>query len=295
MGLFGFGGDRHTIRSLPYIAEELQRIRQKELPRMIAIYKSSFFIEFLTLGFLLVVDYVCRVTCLPRLVRPLLRRHWIEANARRILKRGGIGLDDRQTSGVRIPAIYDDDNYGLQLGEVDYCGKTVLDIGADVGSTADFFLRRGAKLVIAVEGSRAFFERLKANARILNGILPVYLYIDRASQVEWLILQRNYDLLKMDIYDGDEISLLQISDLIFKRIPEYIVEVHSEDLFNMLVKKCAKNNYEMKVHTWRPSSTDSGRLRIVYARRMRGYLPEKTNERCLGTGHWNQSSTSTLS
>jgi len=49
-------------------------------------------------------------------------------------------------------------------GWLHVAGKTVLDVGADYGSTADFFLEQGALRVVAVEADPKLFRRLAALA-----------------------------------------------------------------------------------------------------------------------------------
>jgi hypothetical protein len=148
-----------------------------------------------------------------------------------------------QSPDARIAAIHDED-YESHWGSAEYDGKVVLDVGADIGSTADFFLRKGAMKVIAVEGSRVCFEKLKINADAVKAITPVSLFISRPDQIECLILNTVPDIVKMDI-EGCEANLFRIDDEIFKRVPEYAVEVHSPDLLSMMLEKCVKNNYEV--------------------------------------------------
>lgn len=87
-------------------------------------------------------------------------------------------------------------------------------------------------------------------------------------------------MLKMDI-EGGEINLFQVNDAIFRRISEYIVEVHSDDLFNMMVEKCARNNYEIKVYNWQPI-VERRMVKIVYARKKDSQPPRRL--RPLGDG-----------
>ena len=161
---------------------------------------------------------------------------------------------------ARIAAIHDED-YESHWGKIEYDGKVVLDVGADIGSTADFFLRKGAMKVIAVEGSKVCFEKLKINANAIKAITPVSLFVNRPDQIECLILKTAPDIVKMDI-EGCEANLFQISDEIFKKVPEYVVEVHSRALLSMMLEKCAKNNYRVVNIT-----TLDRRVNIVHVKR----------------------------
>jgi predicted methyltransferase len=49
--------------------------------------------------------------------------------------------------------------------KADFKGKVVLDLGADYGSTAFYFLQKGAREVIAVEGDRILALNLAKNAK----------------------------------------------------------------------------------------------------------------------------------
>ena len=62
---------------------------------------------------------------------------------------------------------WEDLDLDTHWGWLDVEGKVVLDVGADYGSTADFFLQRGAARVIAVEGDPRSFRRLEALAKPL--------------------------------------------------------------------------------------------------------------------------------
>lgn len=120
------------------------------------------------------------------------------------------------------------ENYEVHWGSADYKGKVVLDIGADYGSTADFFLGKGATKVIAVERDKGFFERLYTLSLGRPEIVAVGR--DVATTADFLVLLEEYDadLMKVDC-EGCEAFLLELDDAIFSRVPEYLVEVHSKE------------------------------------------------------------------
>lgn len=160
------------------------------------------------------------------------------------------------------------ENYEKEYGFVDYSDKRVLDVGADVGSTADFFLRKGATEVIAVEGNKKFYAKLKLNAQKIKGIKPVFLWIKCGRHFESLIKKHRPDIMKVDCDDpgkktGCEKYLFEIPNKTFSLVPEYIIEAHTHSTFNAMKKKCEKNGYKIvKVLVrHRPD------LRIVYARK----------------------------
>lgn len=163
---------------------------------------------------------------------------------------------------VRIWPIYKED-YGAQYGEkrlpIIYKDKTVLDIGADVGSTADFFLRRGASKVFAVEGNPDRFRQLKVNAAKIPGIVPIHLHIENPQHFEYLITNHFSDVLKADC-EGCEIHLFKIRDCVFRLITEYLVETHNDKIFDMMVSKCESCGFKIvDINEW------CKHVRIVYA------------------------------
>ena len=160
------------------------------------------------------------------------------------------------------------ENYETEYGFVDYRNKRVLDVGADVGSTADFFLRKGAREVVAVEGNKKFYKKLKINAQKIKGITPVFLWIKCGRHFESLIRKYRPDVMQVDCDDrgkktGCEKYLFGIPSKIFSMVPEYLIETHTNSTFNAMKAKCKKNGYKIvKVRVrHRPD------LRVVYARR----------------------------
>lgn len=163
---------------------------------------------------------------------------------------------------VRIWPIYKED-YGAQYGEkripISYQGKKVLDVGADVGSTADFFLRRGAARVIAVEGNKEYYQKLTGNARRVPGISPVFLVIKSPGHFTALIKKHRPDVLKSDC-EGCEKYLCQVPDPVFSLVPEYLVETHSSAVEGSMLKKCLRCGYRIRdVNKWRKT------VSIIYA------------------------------
>jgi len=237
-----------------------------ELP---VLRKTSSFFAFEAL------DHVYHATpLLPNLatlVQHHFERHSNEECMRSILDRYMSPCNPERRSGVRIPPISDRDDYEREWGVADYKGKVILDIGADLGSTSDFFLRKGARQVIAVEGSKTLFRALLRNASTIPGIVSIHLYIDNPRQVEKLILRWRPDIVKVDI-EGAEDNLFRTKDEVFTRVPEYIVEVHSDRLFSTMMIKCARNNYEVAhVDMWNPP------LRIVHVSRKEDGLRDRAS------------------
>lgn len=138
-----------------------------------------------------------------------------------------------------IPAIYGEDYENHWVG-IDWRSKTVLDIGADVGSTADYFLSKGASLVYAVEGNYLFYRKLEENARKRGGIVPILMFIESPNQIRFLLDRYKPDVVKMDC-ERCEKCLISVPDHVVCNVPEYIIETHTENLFRQIVQKMHRN------------------------------------------------------
>lgn len=170
--------------------------------------------------------------------------HFNNSNMNKVLKEYTLRIKGKRVNdGALVSSIYVED-YEFQYGQVNYKDRIVLDIGADIGSTAYFFLKKGAKLIVAVEGSEQCFDKLKSNAKSFKSTIPILCFINKPEQIETLIQRWKPDILKMDI-EGGEIHLFQIADATFKLVNEYLIEIHSESLLDMLKKKSAANGYEI--------------------------------------------------
>lgn len=147
---------------------------------------------------------------------------------------------------MKIPPIYNED-YERFYGKVDYKGKTVLDIGADYGSTADFFLEKGASHVIAVEPIPELFYQLQDNIRKFGlSVTPIFIRIHSEDCISELIEEYKPQIVKADC-EGCEKFFLDVSDEVFS-IPEaYVVETHDQ-LFMIskpLIEKLERNGFKI--------------------------------------------------
>jgi len=106
-------------------------------------------------------------------------------------------------------------------------GLTVLDVGAGCGETADFYLKRGARKVIAVEPDKKAFEILKANMIENNmEVEPINEYFALGH------LKITHDFMKMDC-EGGESLLLEYDS----KLKPSVIEAHSEPVAIKLMKK----------------------------------------------------------
>jgi len=103
-------------------------------------------------------------------------------------------------------------------------GKIVLDAGAGNGETALFYLRHGAKRVVAVEKDPTNFRLLQENTRNL-GVEPIFDSFN-ISQTEGV------DFMKVDV-EGGEACLLKL-----ERLPcASVIETHSRPLEQQFIEK----------------------------------------------------------
>jgi phospholipid N-methyltransferase len=143
---------------------------------------------------------------------------------------------------MTIRPIYGED-YDVHWHGVDWNGKRVLDVGADVGSTAQYFLSKGAIQVVAVEANKDYFKLLEANARKDPRIVPLFMRVSSGLQIEGLIYAATPDIVKMDC-EGCERFLPQVRNEVFSSVPAYLVEVHRDmQLLQEISQKMIRNGY----------------------------------------------------
>ena len=103
-------------------------------------------------------------------------------------------------------------------------GKTVIDLGADYGSTAYYFIRKGAIRVICVEGNPLRYSQLQANMRFLPNCVAVYRNIQSPADLTD-VLKNIAETVKVDI-EGAEAHLLKVAPSLVQQHYEWIIEVH---------------------------------------------------------------------
>ena len=112
-------------------------------------------------------------------------------------------------------------DYIWSYGSIDWKDKVVLDIGADIGSSALFFLMNGAKYVYLIERDIYYkneYEFLKPVHHLLNSTIMLASIANMPDRV---------DVLKMDC-EGCELQLLT-EDLLSK-CTEFVVGLHKPEL-----------------------------------------------------------------
>lgn len=125
---------------------------------------------------------------------------------------------------------------------LDVSGAVVLDIGADYGSTAAYFLRRGAKAVICSERDPEWEGRLREMAIgspvvVVDAIAP--------ENVAALFEKMAPDVVKVDC-EGCEAHLLDLPDALLAAPMGWMMETHTIALYEAFVDRFEALGYEVR-------------------------------------------------
>ena len=148
---------------------------------------------------------------------------------------------------VDYPLSPSGENYNSLYHMADYKDKIVLDVGADYGSSACWFLVKGAKQVIAVERHEPHFKKLEEYADALgqNMIIPIKMTVNKKQNYENLLLWYKPEVAKLDC-EGCEVHLLKVEESVFSIPEEYVIETHSVKLTSDFLEKLGKS-YDAKI------------------------------------------------
>lgn len=135
-------------------------------------------------------------------------------------------------------------DYDAMYGGLDYEGAVVLDVGADYGSTARYFLERGASQVYASEKNPKFVERLIAwvdgpESPPVAVLLPM-----NANLAERWLRDIRPDLVKMDC-EKCERFLLEVPDDLLAGPRGWVIETHTRELYDDLRALFRRLGYEV--------------------------------------------------
>ncbi len=135
-------------------------------------------------------------------------------------------------------------DYGREYGALDVAGQVVLDAGAEYGTTAQYFLARGARRVLVSElepGHRARLERAaEADARLQ--VLPPLSAQNFESWMQAFAPSR----VKVDT-EGAEASLLEVSQQAFTTPAAYVMETHTPALHAALIQRFESCGYTVRL------------------------------------------------
>lgn len=125
------------------------------------------------------------------------------------------------------------EDYEKFYGDIDYSNKTVLDIGADYGSTAYWFIQKGASSVIAVDADNGYYQRMVQSFSRTNKVEPLHITINSGETVKELILKYKPHIIKVDC-EGCESVLLSLSGDILKIADVYLIETHDHSMHDLI-------------------------------------------------------------
>jgi len=136
-------------------------------------------------------------------------------------------------------------DYDEMYGGIDYTGARVLDIGADYGSTAMFFLDRMAAHVFASERNEAYREQLVEWATTWADVVTVLPAVT-AENIEEIFVDINPDVVKVDC-EGCERFLLELSAAAMHRPRAWVVETHSDKVHAELMERFRLLRYRVEI------------------------------------------------
>ena len=130
--------------------------------------------------------------------------------------------------GTRDPATYQEEYGGLPVA-----GKVVFDWGADWGSTARWFLGRGAAAVIASEKKESDNVRMSRYAEIESRIKQEG-FICTPGHLSRIVA--SCEVAKVDV-EGDEIVLMELANEVLQKVTHWVIETHSKRIDALLKEK----------------------------------------------------------
>lgn len=156
------------------------------------------------------------------------------------------------------------ESYDAHWGFASFKNKTIIDFGADFGSTASYFLTKEAYKVIAVEGKPQLASQLSSKYFKHPHVVCIEQFINTPEHFFQIMFKYPADLVKVDI-EGYEESLLHVPAHILLRVNEYLIETHSLVLLNNFLDLFKKFNYKTSLHY--PHRVGSAVINVIWARK----------------------------
>ena len=134
-----------------------------------------------------------------------------------------------------------DEDYEVHWNYTSFKDKVILDLGADCGSTANWFFGKEAKRVIAVECDENLYNQLVENYKGDMDVIPVKMKVDSSAKISELIYLYKPDLVKVDI-EGYETKIMEMKQEFAIMPNEWLIEAHFPEYKDGLVAFFTKLN-----------------------------------------------------
>lgn len=141
-------------------------------------------------------------------------------------------------------------NWAEVYGKSDFSGELVLDIGADRGSTAEFFLNNGARSVVCSEPANSVYYRELRGLADRDDRICVVRPVLSPKRAEGLLMAWKPDTLKLDCEGCEEHFVDAIAE---HRPPCVLAEAHSLEVFMTLSEKMKDAGYTLDILSERSS------------------------------------------
>jgi hypothetical protein len=152
-------------------------------------------------------------------------------------------------------------DYARMYGSVDYSDAVVLDIGADYGTTAEWFLGRGARHVFVSERTEEWVEKLRALA-LKDARVTVIAPLSEENAADTLRLT-DPDIAKIDCEKCERFLLSVPADLL-RRPRAWLMETHTGPLYEAFGALFGSLGYTVRtVCDWPP--TEKRHIKVISA------------------------------
>jgi hypothetical protein len=142
-----------------------------------------------------------------------------------------------------MPKPYLDENYDTHWNFASFEEKTILDLGADYGSTAAWFHKKGAKKVIAIEADKQLYSKLSGYSKGKEWLCSINEFVDSSEKIDDYISNYAPDIVKVDI-EGFEKNLVNCTKL--QEVPTWLIEVHSNEIDGLLTAHFTEKGYSVQ-------------------------------------------------
>ena len=155
-------------------------------------------------------------------------------NEQRVVKEISVENPDQHWEYVNVK-----DKRVLDLGCGDFGNATIL----PYPSTFEYFLEKEASFVVGVDLNNIDIENLLQKVEV-SKVKTVTMSINDPQQIINLIEENKINIVKCDI-EGAESFLFDVPEEDFKRVDEYYIETHNEDLHKRCISKLTECGYDI--------------------------------------------------